>query len=523
MKWEATIAISLPYQKSCKIVFKGKLLMFIQVQYRELHGGQSVSSFPKTLSKEEEQALASVIKVWKNSGELAQTSLPFVAEKAKVSAMNVVLKPGDSKTVFTSDTPGRIVGIEITPRVPLNPDFKDLILRARWDDETVAAINCPLSDFFGYAYGKPSMQSLLAGVTNGTHYCYLPMPYDQKATLELEFVKNPASKYSEMPLDIKVYFTQDKRQPNEGKLYAEWKRVPQTQPGKPHLILKKSGRGHHVGTLLQAQGLNPGMTGFFEGDDQCYVDGQLRLHGTGSEDYFNGGWYAMADRWDQAFSLPLHGCMAYSVPLARTAGYRFLMTDKISFERDLLLSIEHGPENNNVEGDYTSVAFYYCDTPPQSNNAPSSELLGKINTPQTLEYWLQLLPINALGKGAVVSYVDLKDAKSGRDYEVYKLTALPGAFAKFELEVPSYGEYKLYLSYFKGPDGGPFVVNQRQIPIKLMDGYAAQNTFVEKELIGSLFIKEGTNTITIMLKEKSQKKENTTFSVHRLYLEKINR
>lgn len=45
------------------------------------------------------------------------------------------------------------------------------------------------------------------------------------------------------------------------------------------------------------------MTLFFEGDDSTYVDNKMRLHGTGSEDYYNGGWYALLDRWDRGNSL----------------------------------------------------------------------------------------------------------------------------------------------------------------------------------------------------------------------------
>ena len=189
---------------------------------------------------------------------------------------------------------------------------------------------------------------------------------------------------------------------------------------KPYHILNKKGKGHYVGTFLQAQGLNPGMTIFFEGDDECYVDGELRLHGTGSEDYFNGGWYALPDRWDQAYSLPLHGCMVYSIPLARTGGYRFFVTDKISFEENISLTIEHGPENNKIPVDYTSVAFYYCDTPPASNELPSIELLGQVETPDILEYWIQLLPVRAIGHGTGISYENIKEAQSGKNFEVFK-------------------------------------------------------------------------------------------------------
>ncbi len=512
--------LPIPYQNSCKIVFKGKM-QFHQVLYRELKGDKTISSFPKKLSKEEDEALSSVIKVWKNSGENIRTLLPSMLENVKTVSKSVVLKPGEMKSIFSTTSGGRVVGIEIKPQLLLNSEFKDLIFRARWDDEPVAAINSPLSDFFGYAFGKPSMQSMLVGVKDGTHYCYMPMPFDKKANIELEFLKSPLNQSAEIPVNVTVYYTDSKRASNEGKLYAEWKRAKKAEMGKPYLILNKTGRGHYVGTALQAQGLNSGMTVFFEGDDVCTVDGEMRFHGTGSEDYFNGGWYALADRWDQAFSLPVHGCLAYSIPLAHTGGYRFLLTDKISFERELNMTIEHGPEKNQIPVDYTSVAYYYCDRPPVSNNLPAMELLEKVKSPNVQEYWLALLPVKAFSYGASISYEDCKDAKSGRNYEVFRLTAPGDGFAKFELEVPSNGEYKLYMSYFKGPDGSPFEVNQRQIPVKRMDGYAAENTFVEKEYIGSLFIKEGTNTITLKMKDKPQNSGKNMLMVHRIYLEKI--
>ena len=39
---------------------------------------------------------------------------------------------------------------------------------------------------------------------------------------------------------------------------------------------------------MQSQGLNPGMTFFFEGDDSTVADGQLSIHETGSEDFLTG-------------------------------------------------------------------------------------------------------------------------------------------------------------------------------------------------------------------------------------------
>jgi hypothetical protein len=264
------------------------------------------------------------------------------------------------------------------------------------------------------------------------------------------------------------------------------------------------------------------MTIFFEGDDICSIDGELRLHGTGSEDYFNGGWYALPDRWDQGFSLPVHGALAYSIPLARTGGYRFYISDKLSFEKNFNLDIEHGPENNAIPVDYTSVAFYYCDTPPVENNIPSMELLSMSKSPSTLEYWIEMLPVKAISSGATLSKETRVDANTKENYGILKLTTGDNGYVKYELEVPEDGEYKLYLSFFKGPDCNPFTVSQRQIPVSLtIDAYASEFNLLKKEYIGTLFIKEGTNTLTIKLNENPKGFEKGSFLLHRIYLEKI--
>jgi hypothetical protein len=50
-----------------------------------------------------------------------------------------------------------------------------------------------------------------------------------------------------------------------------------------------------------------GETPFFEGDDETTIDGQTTIRGTGSEDFFNGGWYDVPDRWEKNLSFPLSG------------------------------------------------------------------------------------------------------------------------------------------------------------------------------------------------------------------------
>src|SRR5262249_46224220 len=148
------------------------------------------------------------------------------------------------------------------------------------------AVIAPVADFFGFAFGEPSMRSLLLGVDDGAAYCRLPMPFWKSAEIQLMDIRDKAGAESAQPLHIDAEITYDPRPldpVNEGRLYTQWHHA-QPPAEQPHLILEATGRGHQVGTILQAQGLQKGMTSFFEGDDIFTIDGVMRIHGTGSED-----------------------------------------------------------------------------------------------------------------------------------------------------------------------------------------------------------------------------------------------
>jgi hypothetical protein len=72
------------------------------------------------------------------------------------------------------------------------------------------------------------------------------------------------------------------------------------------------------------------------------IDGEIAVHGTGSEDAFNGGYYEVSGRWDRQRSLPLSGCLEYDKARGRTDGYRASLADVYSFKCRLHYTIEHG-------------------------------------------------------------------------------------------------------------------------------------------------------------------------------------
>jgi hypothetical protein len=135
---------------------------------------------------------------------------------------------------------------------------------------------------------------------------------------------------------------------------------------------------------------------FFEGDDQAVIDGETAVNGTGSEDFFNGGWYDVPGRWEDRVSLPLSGCLEFTRALGRTGGYRFFLGDAYAFRRSLRVTIEHGPEGNHEPADYTAVALLYAAAPPTDAGTPLESETVRITDPDRVVFtpgWT--MPIHA--------------------------------------------------------------------------------------------------------------------------------
>lgn len=464
----------IPFKGGCKIVFRGKKLQFYQIQYRNYDSSYEVQNFSPALTEAAKQQLSSLTKAW--AGIQHPGSVPVRKE--------ATLSPGSSVTLAGLNQGGRITGVTLQPASAFSGLNKQIDLRITWDNESMPAINMPAADFFGYAFGKPSMQSLLLGSSEGMNYCYLPMPFDHKAKIELVYRK-PAAGVPAEPVKIRseVFVSAKKHEASkEGKLYAYWNRDKETTSGKPHVFLEGQGRGHYVATILQAQGLRPGMTLFFEGDDVTYIDGEMSLHGTGSEDYFNGGWYALLDRWDRKMSLPLHVSLDYSLPFARTGGYRLFISDKMPFQKEFKHSIEHGPEQNNKAGDYTSVAFYYADRAINTSQPKPVNGLTDVFIPDTLIVYPQLMQYSFAGAVKV---------------EGNSLISSTGGQVRIDLSELPKGSYKLFASIDKLPDGAEISIWQRQKPVsEEISFYADQKTTINDFFLADIILDEFKNGIT---------------------------
>jgi len=483
------------FQKHCVIVCRGKKMMFHQVGYRLYNKGATVQPFTTNINNDVKNVLVSISSLWNNNEVNKAKTIASNNAGTKIIDTSMSIKPGDTKQVFALNAGGRIAGIEISPASSFASLYKNIIMRVFWDDEKTPAIDCPVADFFGFAFGKPSMQGLLIGSENNICYSFLPMPFDKKARIEFSYLNAKDSLLSKTDLHAKIYYTlQPRNADKEGKFYA-YRNSERTKEGEPHVFLSIQGKGHYVGSVLQAQGVRTGMTIFFEGDDSTVIDNEMRFHGTGSEDYFNGGWYALLNRWDAKMSLPLHGALDYSLAFARTGAYRFYITDKMSFEKSIYQSIEHGGEHNAVPGLYTSVSYFYCDRSPQLTSVNTNENT-KVYIPDTINIYPQFSNV-VLGEDINVKTVwDNND--EGQSFDI---TAGDNSMLKIVLgDIPA-GNYKLFISYAKQPHGCDFSLWQRQTQISDWQSSSATDKQKVKEMFaGNIHITELNNAATIQFK-----------------------
>ena len=497
--------IPIPFKKSLKIVFEGEKIMFHQIQARMMPG-VNVETWTGNFSEADKELLSEVNELWADISPAVKSFTHGVSAGVKTQQKTFTILPGEEAPFFDVNTGGRIVGFEIDGGTSFEGTYKDVILSAKWDNEKVEAIYAPVADFFGYAFGKPAMRGMLIGRYGTSNYSYIPMPFDQSATMKLIYKKRDGVQQNPISVTVKVHYNDNKRNvAQEGKLYTEWKRE-KPELGQYYKFLETNGKGHYVGTVHHAQALRPGMTLFWEGDDVTNIDGKMRMHGTGSEDYYNGGWYALLDRWDRGISLPLHGSLDYSLPMHRTGAYRFFLSDKLSFEKEIFHAMEHGEVNNDFPVDYASVAFYYAAQPIARRMEPTAEL-REVYYPTTHIYFPQLMQVTPDRGIQIILDRGLM------------MTAFGQGSARVLLNDVPEGKYKVMINYHERPNGADFQVWQRQN--QLSDWLSTKGTNeVEKHRVhvGDIQLTQQTNSVTIHVRRNGN---GDVFELNLITLERI--
>jgi len=351
--------VPIPYRKGCRITLQGAddLTLWYQVTHHRLEQPDGVETFT---GRENLGAWATLL-----STRGADPWPPSVA--ARLETGRVEIPPDGEVEIASLQGPDSLTMLRL--RLPAE-DREGVELRLVFDGEE--RVRMSLADFFAAGRsGSTPTRSLLVGTADDDWlYTYFPMPFFEHAEILL-------ADLGSAPVAVAYEARRAGRAPSpkSGLFGARLEVDRETDIGTDIPLLELSGRGKWVGLFAELGSVATHRRDYLEGDERVYIDGapSPALHGTGTEDFFNGGFY-----FDQGpFQLALHGAPYHLVLGGEdiTAVYRLMLTDAIPFTLGIRAELEGGP-SGNLSLRRRSVAYYYLESRGQGIFADGFEAGG---------------------------------------------------------------------------------------------------------------------------------------------------
>ena len=246
------------------------------------------------------------------------------------------------------------------------------MLRAYWDGEAAPSIEVPVGDFFGVGHAQTrnfSALPLQMSPEDGKGFnCWFPMPFASAARITATSECSSAEVLFYYYID---YEELDALPDGLGYFHAQWRREDPTDGIDDDGVANEeyefrghnsTGAGNYI--ILEATGprplrrLPPRTSTTCAGRETVELVRRgrrhdlrgrravpARLHGTGTEDYFNTAWCPT-----QEYQRAYHGITMPGGPnwSGKISLYRFHIEDPVRFRESIRVTIEHGHANRRI-------------------------------------------------------------------------------------------------------------------------------------------------------------------------------
>ncbi|KAL4863631.1 hypothetical protein BDV12DRAFT_206337 [Aspergillus spectabilis] len=242
-----------------------------------------------------------------------------------------------------------------------DPDYyRKVLIKMYWDNSETPNVLAPIGDFFCLGHSmaanfqslpftvsvKPSEEKKFGGAA--AFNCYLTMPFNKRARIEIE------------------------NQNDEAYIYLETQ-VKNLDGKENYTILETEGAGHYIGcnhSIAHFQG-----TWWGEGDDMIFIDDDTwppSMHGTGGEDYFSQGWGMQKNAY------PFCGTIIHEEDVPNyQVSYRWHLADPVRFSKKIKVTLESG-HANHLRDDWSTTAYWYQTLPgPKLEILPVAQRLPR--------------------------------------------------------------------------------------------------------------------------------------------------
>ncbi|MFK4087487.1 DUF2961 domain-containing protein [Kribbella sp. NPDC020789] len=352
------IKVPMPYRQSMQVVVQNPPIYY-HVGYRHFPDADGVTRFDPT--DQANDVLATL--------RAAGTADPKpAAAGATTTGQTHAIPAGEEVAFGTLQGPAAIGALRLrfVGATPSDAVLAGLRLRISFDGRRT--VDSPIGEFFGTGLGAYSVKSLMFAAdpaAGGWFTSWWPMPYRESAAISLVNSTGAAVGNVEIQLtsapDAK--WTNDLLPGGPAAYFTTASHSGRTAWGDDWVVADQTGRGKLVG-VAQTMSIGAEMgtnRGYLEGDERVYIDGALspQQHGTGTEDFYEGGWYFAGGPFSVAFTgNTAHEVQGSGCARECDAVYRLLLTESISYDSALRFGIEHGQQNDWI-ADYGSTAFLY--------------------------------------------------------------------------------------------------------------------------------------------------------------------
>ena len=279
------------------------------------------------------------------------------------------LNSGEKFTLAEIEGSGAIQHIWMTP----TGNWRFLIIRIYWDDETEPSVECPVGDFFGMGWCEYApLISLPVCVNPGSAFnSYWVMPFRKKCKITVENL----SQAEPMKLFYQIDYTLTDVPDDAAYFHAQFRRTNPNISSDYTIVDNVKGKGQFVGIYMAWGVNNNGWWG--EGEIKFFIDGDGKfptICGTGTEDYFCGSYNFDRGGNYKEFCTPYSGLHQVIRPdgtyksQQRFGLYRWHIMDPVRFEKDLRITIQDlgwraGGRYLPQQSDIASVCFWYQKDP----------------------------------------------------------------------------------------------------------------------------------------------------------------
>ena len=276
-----------------------------------------------------------------------------------------------AQTIWTLPGPATVQRFSATFDEQDLDELNKLHLTIGWDQQQTESIDLKLMDLFSGSQIIPTVSNIILSTRANdndstiTLNIDLPMPFSQQAVITLSS-ENPVN----IPLELTAYLsTNDTPVQPWGYLSTQYNEtLASTDSGGYHPFFTHTGRGRLVGICAQFQGQSSDGIGgrtrfsYLEGDEHAIIDGEERIVGTGTEDYFNSSFYFKDAPYSTPFAQNWGRTVDEENDEENSSACRWhLFHDAIDYQTAINFRLEIGAMTPAALKRYRTVAYYYTD------------------------------------------------------------------------------------------------------------------------------------------------------------------